>query len=140
MKITCYGMGYCGQAYSAWLASIGNDVYTIGTLTDTDKIEPSLRNAIEQVKSCGYLHHVSDTVLPMACDLFWLMFDTPIDSAGLADVDFIIKRAVELCDFIQQDTLLVISSQIPIGTLRIIENLTKHKCAYIPENVRVGKG
>jgi len=138
MKIAIYGMGYLGWAYSAWLSQ--NHLITAIDTTLTykpDKLEPSLKEVLD--KSCSITYTTSlDQV--SGSDLVFVTFDTPIDDKGNADIHFIKNRIADIIPFVPSYTLIVVASQIPVGTIASLEKLYPYnRFAYIPENVRVGK-
>jgi UDPglucose 6-dehydrogenase len=143
MNITTYGMTYLGQAYSAWLADFGHNVCAIGKTTDNDKIEGSLQTLIQKGKDSGKLNFMENIpdVHMIICDVLWVLFDTPINHENNeADVNYVIEQISKIVPLIKDRVLILISSQIPVGTLATIEKRWPNKkFAYIPENVRVGK-
>lgn len=141
MNVVCYGMGYLGHAYSSWLANIGHNVTTIGELKDTDKIEPDLQDQIERMTKLGRLRNGGTALYRLeTAEVVWFTFDTPITPEGEADVDFVVQNVVDLCDYVHESVPILISSQVPVGTMAQLETRCgKHMLAYIPENVRVGR-
>lgn len=134
-------MGYLGQAYSAWMASINHEVTTIGKLTDTEKLEPDLVDMIERQRQNKKLYNAGENLFLLeGAEVVWVTFDTPIQADGKADVEFVFNRVIELCDYVHRDVPILISSQIPVGTMARIEASQPGRIfGYIPENVRVGR-
>lgn len=141
MNVTCYGMGYLGQAFSSWLANIGHNVTTIGPIKDVDKLEPDLQDQIDRMNRLGRLRYGGfDLYRIETSEVVWFTFDTPITPDGEADVDFVVRNMVDLCDYVHESVPVLFSSQVPVGTMAKLEaKCPKHKLAYIPENVRVGR-
>lgn len=144
MKIAFFGMGYLGQVYSAWCANMEHAVSTFGKLTDKEKCEPELVELRDRLETKGFLKHVSDTIVDQPslreAEAVWITFDTPIAANGEADVEFIKKQVWDVSWAVSNETPILISSQIPLGTIADLEARTKRELAYIPENVRVGRG
>lgn len=72
-------------------------------------------------------------------DLLWICADTPIHADGRADVRPILELvAFGLHAVSPRQPLVVLSSQVPIGTTHWLETLFPSvTCVYVPENVRV---
>jgi UDPglucose 6-dehydrogenase len=73
-------------------------------------------------------------------DVLWITYDTPIDANDRADVDFVIAKALALIDAANPSTVVIISSQVPVGTTRRLEESSRSRrtLAYSPENLRLG--
>ena len=79
-------------------------------------------------------------------DVVWVAYDTPVDDEDRADVDYVVERASRLFPYLSSGTLVLISSQLPVGTTRRLEQAYaasgQHgsvSFAYSPENLRLGK-
>ena len=75
----------------------------------------------------------------------WLTFDTPVDDEDNADVDWVLEQALELLAQIPADSLVVVSSQLPVGSIaRLHERCAirrpdgELRFACVPENLRLG--
>ncbi len=75
----------------------------------------------------------------MACD-------TPVDDDDRADVEYVIERVTRVFPHIRDGALLLISSQLPVGTTRQLEQRfaagsrgRRVGFGYSPENLRLGK-
>jgi UDPglucose 6-dehydrogenase len=75
----------------------------------------------------------------------WLTFDTPVDDEDNADVEWVLARAVELLAPLPADSLVVVSSQLPVGSVaRLQERCAEERAdgglrfASVPENLRLG--
>jgi len=71
-------------------------------------------------------------------DVLWFCYDTPIGSDDKPDVDWVIDRIREqLVDLVTRPLILV-SSQVPVGTTARLElEFPFHSFAHQPENIRV---
>ena len=70
-------------------------------------------------------------------DLVWIAYDTPVDEEDRADVAFVLERARALVAAAGPDAVILISSQLPVGTTRLLEEPAR-TLAYSPENLRLG--
>ena len=64
----------------------------------------------------------------------------PVDENDQADIDFVISRTSRLVDHLNPGTLVLVSSQLPVGSIARLEK--KHpgfRFACSPENLRLGK-
>jgi UDPglucose 6-dehydrogenase len=75
----------------------------------------------------------------------WVTFDTPVDDEDNADVEWVLARAVELLTPLPADSLVVVSSQLPVGSIaRLSERCAAQRgdaglrFACVPENLRLG--
>ena len=99
------------------------------------------RRRFRQGLDAGTLHFTTDIgeALPGA-RVVWVTFDTPVDEDDRADVDFVITRIESLFDHLDRGTLILISSQLPAGSIRRLEQSRPGLMfACSPENLRLGK-
>jgi UDPglucose 6-dehydrogenase len=73
-------------------------------------------------------------------DVVWIAYDTPVDADDRADVDLVVERAQALVEAADPDAVILISSQLPVGTTGLLERsgATERTFAYSPENLRLG--
>jgi UDPglucose 6-dehydrogenase len=92
------------------------------------------------------LTFTTDISAASAADIIWVAFDTPVDEEDRADVEYVVTRISLLFPYLREGAVVLISSQIPVGTTSRIEAAYRvafpHKdvrFAYSPENLRLGK-
>ena len=85
---------------------------------------------------CSKFHEIVDK---SECpDILWACYDTPISANGDADYKWVIDNISEDILSISTKTLIIISSQIQIGTIRHMETeFPDYTFCYVPENIRV---
>ena len=85
---------------------------------------------------CSKFHEIVDK---SECpDILWACYDTPISANGEADYKWVIDNISEDILSISTKTLIIISSQIQIGTIRHMETeFPDYTFCYVPENIRV---
>ena len=155
MKIAVVGLWHLGSVTAACLANAGFDVIAF----DPDQeiieslrqgkapiFEPGLDALIKKGIELKTLTFTSSREAISAADIVWIAFDTPVDSQDVADVNAVISETTQLFPYLKQSALVLISSQVPVGTTR---QLLQHcKKAYpnqqitfacSPENLRLGK-
>jgi UDPglucose 6-dehydrogenase len=73
------------------------------------------------------------------CDVCWIAIDTPIKN-GKGDIRPVFKAVREIKSKLKDGTLVICSSQIPVGTSRKLMKILGTDYAYIPEHMRIGRG
>jgi UDPglucose 6-dehydrogenase len=147
MKITVYGMTMVGRVLAAVLAAKGHTVRRVDfTFPTVD--EPGLSDLEFTWRTRGTLGDIStDKRLISDADVVWVGYDIPVDSDGFADVDYIKARVAEIYGYLRPGQLVLISSQVPVGTTAEIaadfcassEHGKEVQWGYVAENMRVGK-
>ena len=81
-------------------------------------------------------------VPPEECDVCWIAIDTPVDKEGHGIVEPVLEAIKETKAKLGIGVLVVVSSQIPVGTSKKIVKLLgkKFSYAYMPEHMRIGTG
>jgi len=152
-NICVIGMWHLGCVTAACLAKLGHKV----TCFDFDEIvvdnlekgqlpihEPGLDELFSEGKANGNLHFSNDLkkIIP-ASDFVYVAFDTPVDKNDEIDMSVINKAFDAIIPLLNKEAVLVISSQIPIGSSdEIVKKIRKAKkkneVCYTPENLRLG--
>tara|TARA_R110000868_G_scaffold56808_1_gene175895 strand:- start:692 stop:1411 length:720 start_codon:yes stop_codon:yes gene_type:complete len=85
---------------------------------------------------CSKFHEIVDK---SECpDIMWACYDTPISERGEADYKWVIDNISRDILSISTKTLVIISSQMQIGTIRHMETeFPDYTFCYVPENIRV---
>jgi len=156
MKICVQGLWHLGSVTAACLASVGHDV--VGLDGDSNNIsnlnqgkaplfEPGLDEMIQNEINEGHLRFVQSSREALAdAEVLWVTFDTPVDEDDQADVEFVLGKIKSVLPELNDGTVVLISSQIPVGSIKKLEHFVKDNyikkqiCfAYSPENLRLGK-
>jgi UDPglucose 6-dehydrogenase len=155
MKICVFGLWHLGCVTAACAAQ---RFPTIGLDPDPTVIaelqagrppllEPGLEDLIREGHASGHLRFTNDARDALAeADIVWVAFDTPVDEEDRADIGFVEFQIASLFPHLREGSMVLISSQMPVGTTRRIETSYResfpHKdvhFAYSPENLRLGK-
>jgi len=156
MKVCVVGLWHLGTVTAACLASAGHEV--VGLDFDSETVrklqagqpplyEPGLKELVQQGIAQGRLRFCSEVTdaLP-ASEVVWVTYDTPVDEEDRADVNFVVDRINRLFPLLREGTLVLISSQLPVGTTRRLEKAYAElfpdksvSFGYAPENLRLGK-
>jgi UDPglucose 6-dehydrogenase len=152
MQVTVYGLWHLGCVTAACLAEAGHQV--VGLDLDAAVVdalahgqpplhEPGLAELVREGMENGRLTFTSDAALALrGADVVWVAFDTPVNDADVADVDFVRRRLEAIAGCLSPGTLVLISSQVPAGFTRTLENSwasRRLRFAYSPENLRLGR-
>ena len=155
MKICVFGLWHLGSVTAACLAKIGHQVigldFHLEIINDFLKgrspvFEPGLDELILDGIQNGTLDFTNDVKKALQdADALWVTFDTPVNDQDEADTSFVIQNFEKISKNVENNTLIIFSSQIPVGcTRRIYQNFKKESpnksCffSYSPENLRLG--
>lgn len=155
-KVACLGIWHLGSVYSSCFADF--DFSVTGWDKDAEKIqalnkgqgplfEPGLDELISKTVASGNLHFTTDLREALGGSQFALLtFDTPVDDNDEVDLTDIFSTIDEAADLLDQNTILIVSSQVPVGTCEEIKKRISEKrpsltfdVACSPENLRLGQ-
>jgi len=154
MRIAVAGLWHLGAVTAACLAEAGHDVLAyMGQdevpqgLSDWPPVyEPGLRELWRRSQDAGRLRKSTTPGDIADADLVWITWDTPVDEDDQADVEFVVAHAAALFPHIKPGALVLVSSQLPVGSTKRLEQLYAKACpngtatfGYSPENLRLGK-
>lgn len=154
MKIGTIGLWHLGAVYSTCLAELGHEVFAydenknavlrLASLTLPVE-EPGLRDLMEKNTRDGRLKFVYDPEKLKECEVIWFTLDTTLDKDGRPDVPSFLKVAEKVMPYLRDKVLIVVSSQLPVGTgaifrqeIRRIRPDLSFGYAYQPENLQLG--
>ncbi len=149
MKVVVLGLWHLGCVTAACCAKF---VDVIGLDFDQQTVsrlkagippifEPGLADLIQDGFASHRLSFESDPAIALAdADLLWVTYDTPVDDDDKPDVNPVLEGIDRCVSFLPDEALVLISSQVPAGTCRLIEGRYPGKrFVYSPENLRLGK-
>lgn len=151
MKVCVAGLWHLGAVTAASLASVGHEVVaydedaavTAALAEGTPPLfEPGLEELVRSGLDAGTLRATSDPEQALAgAEVLWVTYDTPVDADDVADVDFVVDRVRALLGHLQDGAVVLISSQLPVGTAARLEDGAPAgvRFAVSPENLRLGK-
>jgi len=155
MNICVLGMWHLGTVVAGCLASAGYSVLAfdqnkdITCALEDGKLpvsEPGLEEVIRSGMEKRLLRFSSQPEDISVSDIVWAAFDTPVDDEDIADVDFVVDGIRYLFPYIKPGALVIISSQLPVGSVKILEDAYRRSYpeglvsfACLPENLRLGK-
>ena len=155
MNVCVFGLWHLGTVTAACLAKAG--FHVIGLDFDSNTIqhlktghapvyEPGLDALLAQGLAAGRLDFTTEPAVALDnAEVLWVTFDTPVNDADEADVEFVRNQIVAVLDFVRPGAKVILSSQTPVGFTRALEDwharqypATPVKFAYSPENLRLG--
>lgn len=155
MKIAVFGLWHLGTVTAACLAKKEFEVIAYdsdSTLIDKLKsaeaplYEPQLNELIADGLQANRLTFTHQPDLLSTVDFIWITFDTPVDDNDIADVPCVMANIKSILPFLKENSFILISSQLPVGTTRKLSTYCKehypHKnitFGVSPENLRLGK-
>lgn len=147
MIVCVQGLWHLGAVTTACLAAAGHHV--IGLDFDAaaiDKLrtghapiaEPGLDALLRE--HAARLELTIDPAAAAKADVLWVAYDTPVDDEDRADVDFVIAQVERVLPHLRADTVVLVSSQLPVGSIARLEaHAPQLRFACSPENLRLGK-
>ena len=156
MKVCVLGLWHLGSVTAACLASVGHDVTGLDSNSEiVEKLqkaeppvsEPGLDDLIREGINADRLKFTTNAKIAISsAEVLWVTYDTPVDENDQADVEFVFEEVLKLLSFLSIDTTVLVSSQLPVGSIRRFEDISAEKYpeknirfAYSPENLRLGK-
>jgi UDPglucose 6-dehydrogenase len=156
MKICVVGLWHLGTVTAACLASAGHQVIGLDFEEATVKrlqagqpplYEPDLEELVRKEQAEGRLGFSTEIAESLyGSEVIWVAFDTPVDEEDRADVDFVLNRVVRLFPYLSAGAVVLISSQLPVGSTGRLERQYALEFpdkpvtfGYSPENLRLGK-
>ena len=156
MKVCVVGLWHLGTVTAACLASVGQHVVGLDFEPEVVErlraghppiFEPGLEDLVKRGLADGYLGFTTDAAQALRdARVVWIAYDTPVDENDQADVEFVVGRVERLFPDLAVDSLVLVSSQLPVGTTYRLEQAyvaaypnQPVTFAYTPENLRLGK-
>jgi UDPglucose 6-dehydrogenase len=155
MKVCVSGLWHLGTVTAACLASAGHDVTGLdpdpGVIERLGRgtpplFEPGLEDLVKSGLASGRLRFTTNVAAAAGADLVWITTDTPVDDEDRADVESVVQGAAALFPHLRDGALVIVSSQVPVGTTRRLERMFEAVAngrragfGYSPENLRLGK-
>jgi UDPglucose 6-dehydrogenase len=156
MKVAVLGLWHLGSVTAACIASAGHDV--VAWDPDPARVmalsagrapvaESGLHELLSEVLAARRLLFSADLVTAVGdADIIWVAFDTPVDDADRADVESVIAHVCAALPHAKDGALVLMSSQLPVGTSARIEREAaavaagrRLSVACCPENLRLGR-
>lgn len=154
-KIAVVGLWHLGETYAICLAELGHDVVGIDgdarVVADLSRgilplAEPGMPEMLEKNMRTGRLRFSADFGAAADCDIVWITYDTPVDDEDRVDTRPIYAAVEKILPHLRDGILVIISSQVPVGTTDEIKKLMHRtrpslvfSIAHVPENLQLGR-
>lgn len=149
MKITVLGLWHLGCVTAACCArhfqvtGLDFDEPLIAGLRagKAPLFEPGLDELIAaNAAACRLVFSTDPASACREADVLWLTSDTPVNDADESDADAVLERLRRALPHLPAGALVLISSQLPVGTCAEMEREFPHfHFACSPENLRLGR-
>ena len=155
LRVAVIGMWHLGTVVAGCLSAAGYEVVGYDSDIETLKVlrggglpvnEPGMKELLRKGNIEGLLRFTSNPRAIAGVDVIWVTYDTPVDEEDEANTNFVISSVAALFPYLIDGQLIIISSQMPVGTTSQLEVLLTEKrpnllvsIAYIPENLQLGK-
>jgi UDPglucose 6-dehydrogenase len=104
-------------------------------------LEPGLNELLGAGLTAGRLRFTTE--ISSACaqaNVLWVCYDTPVDDRDESEVGFVLERVRRVLPHLSSGTLVLVSSQLPVGTCATLEKeFPGLPIACSPENLRLGR-
>jgi len=155
VRVAVVGLWHLGTVTAACLASAGHEV--VGIDFDAAVVsalnaakppvrEPGLEELVTAGLANGRLSFSTDAHDTAGAEVVWITYDTPVNADDQSDSGFVIDQVTRLFPHLSDGALVMISSQVPVGTTRRLAERFAGAAAgrrvgfaYSPENLRLGK-
>lgn len=152
--ITVIGIWHLGIINCVGFAEQGYKV--VGIDLDIDKIknlqqgipplyEPGLEDFLKKHIENNTLSFTSNMQIASEAEAVIIAYDTPINDQDEVDITPILSAALKVAPFLQENTPVIITSQVPLGTCENIQDQIrklnpswKSGIIYTPENLKLG--
>jgi UDPglucose 6-dehydrogenase len=156
MNVAVLGLWHLGAVTAAGAAAAGHDVAAwdpdagvVARLARAEPpvAEPGLPELVAAGLASGKLR-IAENLRAAVADatVVWITFDTPVDDEDRADVGYVVGQIAAALEFVRADAVILVSSQVPVGTARQLESECARRragsaisFACSPENLRLGK-
>jgi UDPglucose 6-dehydrogenase len=132
LDITVVGTNYVGLVSAACFAEMGNCVLCLDNNEariqrlqkgETPLYEPGLDSILNDNSNTGHLTYSHDfSKIPQQCQVFYIAVDTPSARDGSADLSALWQVIDQVADKIEQDSLIITASTVPVGTSEKIKS------------------
>lgn len=106
--------------------------------------EPGLSESIQKNLDAGSLSFSTSLEDIKGCQFVFVAYDTPVKEDDESDIRIIQETVIGMAPFLDSETIIIISAQLPLGTARALRVLLKKiepslELVYSPENLRLGQ-
>jgi UDPglucose 6-dehydrogenase len=156
MKVCVFGLWHLGSVIAAGLASLGHEIvgYDPSQLVveqlsfgKAPLYEPGLDALLLDctiTKKLSFTNNRQNAA--RGAQVLWVAIDTPVDDDDIADINYVFSEIQTMLPLLEQGTIILVSSQLPVGSIKKLEEYSKFNFptlnlifASSPENLQLGK-
>lgn len=147
-RLAVLGLWHLGcVAAAAWLKkgyeveAIDFDEKIIGDLIKgrAPLYEPHLEETLQKALLEKRISFSTDPEKVKGCDFIFLTYDTPVDEKDLYNLEMLEQALAKIRPHLSREAVLIVSSQVPVGTCSKWEKQFGFSIAYSPENLKLGE-
>lgn len=101
--------------------------------------EPGLDTALQSGLEKKQIHFSTDPSHLKNCEFIFITFDTPVDEHDLYQLKPLEEALEKITPHLSSESVLIVSSQVPVGTCKKWQDLYKRPIVYSPENLKLGE-
>jgi len=147
LDITVVGTNYVGLVSAACFAEMGNRVTCIDSdetriaqllQGNTPLYEPGLDSKLSDNIQAGRLNFSAQAKdIQPSCSTFVIAVNTPSAYDGSSDLSILWQTVDQIADLIEQDSIIITASTVPVGTSESIKLKVKEKLAARNINAQI---
>jgi UDPglucose 6-dehydrogenase len=151
MKIAVVGLWHLGTITSLCMSSLNHTIYGFDKneiIKNFTKLKPPINEfGVDDLlkKNINKKIFFQNNFKKLkGFNIIWITYDTIINNYDKSNVANILSKIKKILLYVKKNSIIIISSQIPVGTIKKIESYDKKKIkknlkfVYIPENLRLG--
>ncbi len=155
-KVCVIGLWHLGLVSAAGLADMGYKVSAIDARPEIMReikkgklpiFEPGLDDLVKKHRGAGNLSFENEYAAALSgAGMVLITYDTPVDDDDQVDLTLLDNTLTAILPYIKEGALLIINSQIPVGTSERWQKLIEQKrqgagidLVCSPENIRLGQ-
>lgn len=138
-------IGFAEQGYSVIGIDFDNEKVDNLNKGIPPLFEPNLENLMQKHLEDKTLLFSNNIQLVSEADAVIIAYDSPVNEFDEVDISPIIDASIKIIPYLKENSLLVITSQVPLGSCEkiyeCIKNLFpnwKSGVVYVPENLKLG--
>lgn len=142
MKIAVVGLWHLGEVVAVGLKELGHEIIAYDTSGKVVALCQKGEPPIEEPGIRERLGRISFTTKPMdlkSAAAVFLTMDTPVSDTDEPDTSSLFDAVRTIAPNMSPDAILIVMSQVPVGTTKQLADVAGRPAAYVPENLQLGR-
>lgn len=142
MKIAVVGLWHLGEVVAAGLSEVGHEIVAYDGNAEVVARCKAGEPPIEEPGIRERLGRIAFTTNPAdlkSAEAIFLTMDTPVTEKDEPDTSSLFDTIKMIAPHLSAGALLVVMSQVPVGTTKLLSAVSQRPTAYVPENLQLGK-